>query len=518
MLATGAQFVLLFAIACRADPVSTFHLELDPRVPQAVEPFAGTPQVSLVIRDHASGTSVHDLGAWTGTALTLPNVGPLDEAMVGVLVQTAGTDGSSYHAEAALAYGEAGPISLALEAEPASLSFVLPMVGRTGLLDNVDDGSEALYTAAATLADGTVLRFGGGKDTTSTSRGGNATAASTADLDDGDWLFEDVGGTADFDNDGAPDKTSAATATTFTVEGEEYVLVAGGRDSYFEVDSSRRAFGVFKPSTRTWVQTTVLMRVARSQHRALRMSGSGDVLIMGGVGPSSFNMFEIFDAEDWTTELGAETDVAPLGFAMTDLGTRGVLACGGGVYHAGAIPYTSAATDCAIIGLNGDVTATAPLPSALQAHAMSTLPDGKVLATGGTSEDCHYDESCFATDEAWIYDPDADEWTAAPTKLVTPRLQHAQVTMADGRVLVIGGVQGGGVLYPAVADPVECNEVYDPATGAFTVLAPCDAPPLGADPAITGDPERGWVVFEGIQDTGAGGTWYGVIGGGPDIR
>jgi hypothetical protein len=524
--------VLLWWMACEPEIASQFTLELQPRVPDVSAPFAGNPEVTLVIRDQTDAPRLFDLGPWSGSALQLPEVPPLDEAMVGVLLQSSGGDGAVYDPARAVAWGEAGPVSVALDTEPTSLQFVLPMVGRTALLDNLDTDERAMFTAAAMAPSGEVFRFGGNSGYGS-NRPGNALGQRLDDLDDGDWAMHEAGGAPDYGDDGAPDELVGATATPFAVDNEVYVVVAGGRTNYNNFASNTKGLAVYKPANHTWVQAGRDLSTARSQHTAIPMSATGNVLLIGGLRAAGdlgscvdasrrfpCTSFEIFDAEDWTTnQFVTDFPVATIGFAATDIGSVGVLACGGGdFWKSGIDQYTTASDPCAIIGPNGDVTLAAPLPVPLQSFAMSTLADGRVLATGGTTEACHYDDTCFATDGAWIYDPSSDAWSEAPGKLHAPRQQHVQLTMADGRVLIVGGAGGGGPMIPEVVDVAQCNEVFDPIQGTFSVLEPCDAPPIGIDPRVSGDAAHGWVVFEGGQADGTGGSWYGIIGGSPPIR
>jgi hypothetical protein len=80
----------------------------------------------------------------------------------------------------------------------------------------------------------------------------------------------------------------------------------------------------------------------------------------------------------------------------------------------------------------------------------STLLDGRVLITGGTSGNT----SLSSTE---IYD--GKSFTAAPS-LSVARSQHTAVTLKDGRVLIAGGYTSGGV-------PTTSIEMYDPQTNSW---------------------------------------------------
>lgn len=90
-------------------------------------------------------------------------------------------------------------------------------------------------------------------------------------------------------------------------------------------------------------------------------------------------------------------------------------------------------------------------------HVAVALSDGRVLVAGG------YTPQGLAT-SAEIYDPATGTFTATAAMAVA-RGSPAGVRLADGRVLVIGGVgwDANGTL------PLASSEIYDPATGTWTV-------------------------------------------------
>ncbi|MGW4382491.1 Kelch repeat-containing protein [Kitasatospora sp. NPDC004531] len=79
----------------------------------------------------------------------------------------------------------------------------------------------------------------------------------------------------------------------------------------------------------------------------------------------------------------------------------------------------------------------------------------KVLVVGGA------DASGAALGRAAVYDPAADTWTATATQ-PSPRRLHAVTALADGKVLVTGGI--GGSTAPGLASA----EVYDPVANTWT--------------------------------------------------
>jgi hypothetical protein len=111
---------------------------------------------------------------------------------------------------------------------------------------------------------------------------------------------------------------------------------------------------------------------------------------------------------------------------------------------------------------SGTFSATGEMSVPRESHSVTKLMDGRVLITGG-----HQGRHAAITiyDSAEIYDPQTGHFTL--TGLMTVRRhKHDAVLLADGRVLITGGSderddQGA----------YSSAEIYDPASGAFTLTA-----------------------------------------------
>lgn len=102
----------------------------------------------------------------------------------------------------------------------------------------------------------------------------------------------------------------------------------------------------------------------------------------------------------------------------------------------------------------GTYSAGAALATARAEHATVTLPDGRVLALGGTGLASGGGSTNLASAE--IYDPISNTWSTTGAMGVARRLPLALV-LSNGKVLVVGGDATGA-----------SSEVFDPATGTFT--------------------------------------------------
>ncbi|HEY8598743.1 MAG TPA: kelch repeat-containing protein [Thermomicrobiales bacterium] len=114
----------------------------------------------------------------------------------------------------------------------------------------------------------------------------------------------------------------------------------------------------------------------------------------------------------------------------------------------------------------------APLAAPRQAHTATPLADGRVLVVGGHTPGATEPQAVAAAE---LYDPVADRWTATGSLRAT-RWLHQAVALADGRVMVVGGREHVyGLSYGTVAT----TEIFDPATGRWTVARPMGEPRFG---------------------------------------
>src|SRR5262249_40764209 len=108
-------------------------------------------------------------------------------------------------------------------------------------------------------------------------------------------------------------------------------------------------------------------------------------------------------------------------------------------------------------------------------HGISLLPDGRVLAAGGFSDWSNAGGRfgqvlSTAQSSSEIYDPAFSNWTQGPT-MASPRAGQSHTTLLDGRVLIAGGVTGGGTVvvnpYSQVPFFTSGCEIFDPATNSL---------------------------------------------------
>ncbi|CAF0730410.1 unnamed protein product [Adineta steineri] len=95
---------------------------------------------------------------------------------------------------------------------------------------------------------------------------------------------------------------------------------------------------------------------------------------------------------------------------------------------------------------------TVNMTYAREGHTTSLLTNGKVLVTGGQSNN-------GMLNSAELYDPSRGNWTTTGN-MSNARRYHTASTLTDGRVLIAGGNNSTVTLNIA--------EIYDPSTGNWT--------------------------------------------------
>jgi N-acetylneuraminic acid mutarotase len=101
---------------------------------------------------------------------------------------------------------------------------------------------------------------------------------------------------------------------------------------------------------------------------------------------------------------------------------------------------------------------TGSLGTARYAHTATLLANGKVLVVGGINVT---NPCCLMTGSAELFDPATGRWSATGT-LSTPRFNHIAVRLDNGKVLVAGGNRDSFSTFLTTA------EIYDPDTGGWS--------------------------------------------------
>jgi len=167
-----------------------------------------------------------------------------------------------------------------------------------------------------------------------------------------------------------------------------------------------------------------------------------------------------------------------------------VLAAGGG-NNRGAVTYADAAL---YNPGSGQWTVTGSLATSRRLHTLTVLPNGKVLAAGGFHGHPSTSPNILASAE--LFDPATGTWS--PTgSMNTSRCNHNALLLPDGRVLVMGGATELPVIDSLV---IGSAEIYDPASGTWTAVAPMIHARASFPAVLLADGKV--LVISGIVETG----------------
>jgi hypothetical protein len=229
---------------------------------------------------------------------------------------------------------------------------------------------------------------------------------------------------------------------------------------------------VYDPATETFAVVAQLAH-PRVAHRATALL-DGRVLVTGGEvedGGYLTATTEIFDPATDTISAGPSMLLPRRDHTATLLADGRVLVTGGETL-VDPDPYSEGVAVAEVFDpATGAFTAVGPMTSERHEHEAARLLDGRVLLTGGADAPSCCDDGIANTE---LFDPATDTFTATGP-LVTPRPAHRTTRLADGRVLVTGGsIAHGGADGPTY---LEAAERYDPAAGAFAATGAMAAAP-----------------------------------------
>lgn len=235
------------------------------------------------------------------------------------------------------------------------------------------------------------------------------------------------------------------------------VLVAGGWNA---VNSNTyiNAAELFDPATKTWAATTSMKRPRG--HFGLTTLASGKVLAAAG-DDQLLATAETFDPATATWTATDAMKVARDGGSSTLLGDGRVLVAGGCSAYSSTCDKLEAtsetydpATDAWTLSLNS-------MSVPREAYVMVTLGDGSALAAGGCPM-YGANFGCFtSTKSVDRYDQATNKWS--PTgQLVAPQDHDTTTRLANGKVLLAGGLSNGNI--------VKTAQLFDPAVGTWSVV------------------------------------------------
>ncbi len=198
------------------------------------------------------------------------------------------------------------------------------------------------------------------------------------------------------------------------------------------------------------IRQVATLRTARAAHTATTLP-SGQALVVGGMadGGGSLASAELFDpAQNTVHELGSLAE-RRANHTATALADGRVVVAGGynGAYLASLEAFNPSERRFRSAG---------SLREGRSGHTATLLPDGRILFVGGIGRGWTFLRS------AEVYDPESGR-SELVGSMAVPRESHTATLLADGRVLVIGGHSGRRPNVELYASA----ELFDPRTRRF---------------------------------------------------
>jgi hypothetical protein len=206
---------------------------------------------------------------------------------------------------------------------------------------------------------------------------------------------------------------------------------------------------VYDPGTNTWTLLPGVStpQVHEDEYPFSYLLPSGKVFT---IGPNEDNSFLLdVNAQTWAP-VGGASGVHNGSSVMYRPGK--VLYSGGGVDINAPGPSFNTSAVIDLTAANPAWQQIAPMNNARVYHTLTMLPDGKVLAVGGSSDT---DQGVVTTGvlKTEIWDPATQTWTVGPSMAAARNYHSTALLMPDGRILVAGGGHSfgpsGGAQYSA---------------------------------------------------------------------
>ena len=277
---------------------------------------------------------------------------------------------------------------------------------------------------------------------------------------------------AGFSETGSMSKPRSGHTATLLANGK--VLIAGGGVSGIDDTSTE----LFDSATASFL-VTGSMKAARFGATATLLA-DGRVLFTGGLGQAGggldqggflpiLNTVEIYDPATGTFATTGNMVVPRMSHTATLLDDGRVLITGGIDSHGGGGAAVASAElyDPA----TGTFTSTGGMHTDRAQHTATPLAGGNVLIVGGWNG--HRADA--ADDPPWdplfteLYKPISHIFDVSST-MSTTRIGHVAVRLANGRILMLGGVPTLQNIHEQPRDP-QYAEIYDPVANAFSALA-----------------------------------------------
>jgi hypothetical protein len=354
----------------------------------------------------------------------------------------------------------------------------------------IDRGRDDTGIDVAIATGGTSGNPDGGTNATADGGDGDGGLAS-ASADGGDAA--PVRSPVIYSSDKMPEARYDQTATLLN---GGTVLIVGGAGLNGESLASAVLFDLYADRydwNKRKMTTVGSMTAGRQEHTATLLS-DGRVLVTG-----DFNMpmhpsaaavtAELYDPMTQKFSATGNMNMPRCTHTATLLRNGKVLITGGNTMSADGLTGGQTETAELYDPSTGKFKLTGSMRSSRAEHTATLLPNGKVLITGGNGSG----SPDITHASAELYDPATGQFSATGD-MTKSRCWHKATLLADGRVLITGGV----LTMSQLVTPLVANaDVYDPATGKFTATGSLTTPRWGQSATLLDD---GKVLLVGGSD------------------
>jgi hypothetical protein len=259
---------------------------------------------------------------------------------------------------------------------------------------------------------------------------------------------------------GPPSMLTPRSDHTATLLNNGKVLIAGGNNNSAAGSNGLNTAELYDPVAKTFTASHGTMSTTRTRHTATLLV-DGTVLLAGGDNSTTVTTADIYDpsADSFHATAGNMTTVRASGHSAVRLLNGKVLIAGGDypVTNQG-FPGTAEVFD----PVTGTFTATGAMNEFRESPSVTLLHDGTVLVAGGGAGVSGIDQTSLNSAE--LYDPASGTFTLVSPMAVARAYQTATL-LNDGSVLIAGGEQRHGCCMP-----LPNAEVYLPGPKSFSTV------------------------------------------------
>ena len=290
-------------------------------------------------------------------------------------------------------------------------------------------------------------------------------------------------------------------ATHAVALGTGEVLVVGSDNVCAPATAGSDSVEIGQPETGVWEMTASLPRPRETP--VLVSLQDGRALLTGGEtgeegGPAAYSSTYIFDPANRSWSRSALLNTARTKAAAVVLADGKVLVAGGFYTDGTQVSFRVLDSSEVWDRASGTWSRSGNLFEGRFGAAAAALADGRVLIVGGVaSPETAPDQQSSAE----IYDPRSGEWSSGG-ELASPRRDFALVALPDGGALVAGGLANSD------AKPLTNVERFDPVSNTWSPAADLPVPVSGASGIRLAD---GRVLLAGGGSTTSGLTADAVL-------